>query len=82
MGLKNSAVTSETKDLLEYFRKLEADVAVLKNVNKNVLQQITDNERQCWENAWHSQRECLKVVHIPSSVGNTALEGKVMSSIP
>ena len=28
-------MSSEIKDLLEYFRKLEADVAILKNGNKN-----------------------------------------------
>ena len=76
MGSKISAASSEIKDLLEYFRKLEADVAILDKVNKMLLQRMTDNERKCWANTQFSRRECLEVVGIPFSVGDTGLEDK------
>ena len=77
MGSKISAMSSEIKDLLEHIRKLEANVAALKNVNEKLMKRITDNQRQCWANAQYSQCECLQVVCIPSSVGETVLEDKV-----
>ena len=77
MGSKISATSSEIKDFLGYFQKLEEDVAVLSNVNKKLLQRITDNERHCWANIQYLRRECLDVVDIPSSVGDIALGDKV-----
>ena len=61
---------------MEYFRKLEADEAILDNVNEMLLQRITDNERKCWANTQFSRHKCLEVVGIPSSVGDTGLEDK------
>lgn len=42
MDSKLSAMSSDIKDLLRYFRKFKADVALLKKLNKNLLEQITD----------------------------------------
>lgn len=44
MDSKLSAMSSDIKDLLKYFRKFKADVALLKKLNKNLLEQITDTE--------------------------------------
>ena len=58
------AMSSEFKDLLGYFKKLEADVAILKNVNEKFLQRIMDNK-------------FLEMVGIHASIGDTTLEDKV-----
>ena len=36
-------------------------------------------ERQCWENAQYSRKECLEVVGIPHQVDDNLLERKVLS---
>ena len=61
MGSNISAMSSEITDLLQYFKKLEADLAVLKNMSEKLLQRITDNERQRWTNVQYSPRGCLQV---------------------
>ena len=61
MGSNISAMSSEITDLLQYFKKLEADLAVLKNMSEKLLQRITDNERQRWTNVQYSPSECLQV---------------------
>lgn len=61
MGSNISAMSSEITDLLQYFKKLEADLAVLKNMSEKLLQRITDNERQRWTNVQYSPCECLEV---------------------
>lgn len=61
MGSNISAMSSEITDLLQYFKKLEADLAVLKNMSEKLLQRITDNERQRWTIFQYSPRECLQV---------------------
>lgn len=61
MGSNISAMSSEITDLLQYFKKLEADLAVLKNMSEKLLQRITDNERQRWTNVQYSPPECLQV---------------------
>ena len=58
---------------LEEFRNLEADIAILKNVNEKLLQRITTNERQCRANTQYSRRERLEVVDVPASASDTAL---------
>lgn len=54
-------MSSEIKNILGYFWKLEPDVAILKKVNEKLLQRITDNEMRCWANAQYSNRESLEV---------------------
>ena len=54
------AMSSVTKDLLGYLKKLEADIVVLKNLKKKkFFQQIMDNEcfgggRHTHLNWWHN----------------------------
>lgn len=58
------AMSSVTKDLLGYLKKLEADIVVLKNVNKKF-------SNKSWI------MNALEVVGIPTSTGDTTFEDKV-----
>ena len=52
---------------LEFFSNIFSqvvDVVILQNVKEKLLQPITDNEKQCWENAQYSRNECLEVAGI------------------
>ena len=39
--------TTEVKDLLGYFKKLEADLAVTKDVNSKPMERVVQTERHC-----------------------------------
>ena len=43
-------LTSEIGDLVTQLEKVDADVAVVKNVNEKLVNQLTEIERQCWVN--------------------------------
>ena len=47
-------LTTELKDLLGYLKKLEADLAVTKNVNSKFMGSTVQTERQYWSNAQYS----------------------------
>ena len=65
------------KNLNENFKKLESDVAVVKDVNNILCKQIVSVKRQCWKNAQYSQREFVEVVGLPSSIADDQLENTV-----
>ena len=75
-GIINS-LTKEMKNLNANFKKLESDVAVIKNANNILYKQIVSVERQCWKNAQYSRRECVDVVGLPSSIADDQLENTV-----
>ena len=78
------SLTAEMKDLNSSFKKLESEVQILKTVNNNLLKQVENNERQCWENAQYLQCECVEVIGIPKTVESKDLEHtmcKVLNSI-
>ena len=77
MGAQISSLTAEVKELSSYLKKLEADVAIVKNVNSKLVEQLVQTERQCQENAQYSKRECLEIIGIPASVRDDVLEEKV-----
>ena len=79
MGAHIATLTAEIKEINNHLNKLEADVAVTKNVNSRLVDQLVETERQCWANAQYSRRECLEVVGIPTSVKDDALEDKVLN---
>ena len=70
-------LTSEIRDLVAQMKKVEADVAIVKNVNEKLVNQLIETERQCWANAQYSRRECLEVVAIPTSIPDDSLETNV-----
>ena len=51
-------LTSEIRDLVTQMKKVDADVAIVKNVNEKLVNQLIETERQCWGNAQYSRREC------------------------
>ena len=71
------SLTAEMKDLNSSFKKLESEVQILKTVNNNLLKQVENNERQCWENAQYLQCECVEVIGIPKTVESKDLEHTV-----
>ena len=75
-GVINSLI-EEMKNLNENFKKLESDVAVVKNVNNILCKQIVSVERHRWKNAQYSQHECVEVVELPSSIADDQLENTV-----
>ena len=70
-------LTSEIRDLVAQMKKVEADVAIVKNANEKLVNQLIETERQCWTNAHYSRCECLEVVGIPTSIHNDSLEANI-----
>ena len=60
----------------ETFSKYEADIAITKNANTLLSNQLIEAERQCWANVQYSRRECIEIMGIPSSVEKENLENK------
>ena len=80
MNSEMKELTSEIRDLVTQIKKVEADVAIVKNVNEKLVNQLIKTERQCWANAQYSRRECLEVVGIPTSIPNDSLEANISIS--
>ena len=70
-------LTSKIRDLVIQMEKVEADVAIVKNVSEKLFNQLIETERQCWANAQYSRREFLEVVAIPTAIPNDLLEANV-----
>ena len=70
-------LTSEIRDLVTQMKKVEADVAIVKNVNERLVNQLIKTEWQCLANIQYLRRECLEVVIIPTSIPNDLLEANV-----
>ena len=68
LGSQIAKLTTEVKDLLAHSKTLEADVAIVRNVNSKLVEMAVTTKRQCWENAQYSRRDTLEVVGIPMSV--------------
>lgn len=54
-------------------------MAVTKNMNSRLVDQLVETVRQCWASAQYSRRECLEVVGIPTSEKDDVLEDKVLN---
>lgn len=76
MESQTFVIKNEIKDSLAYFRKLEADVAILGNVNEKLKERLVSNKKQFQRNVQYSGRQCLEAVAIPTSVCDTALKEK------
>ena len=77
MGAQISTLTAEVKELSSYLKKLKADVVIVKNVNSRLVEQLVQTERECWENAQYSRRDCLESIGIPTLVKDNVLKEKV-----
>ena len=62
MGAHIATSTAENNEINNHLNKLEADVAVTKNVNSRSVDHLVETEKQCWANAQYSRREYLEVV--------------------
>ena len=67
-------LASKIRDFVTKMKKLKADVAIVNNVNEKLVNQLIEMERQCWDNAQYSRRECLEIVQIPTPTPNDLLE--------
>ena len=77
LALQITNLTNEGKDLLGYFKKLEVDLAVTKNVSSKLMERVVQTERQCWDNSQYSRRDTIEVLGIPSFIRDQDLEDKV-----
>ena len=68
------SLAEEIRELNKHFRRMESDIAIVKNVNNVLLKQVLSAERELWRNAQYSRRECVKISGIPTSVDNKELE--------
>ena len=75
----NDAMLQEMRKFNDNFAKLQAELVVTKCVNSELCKKLVTVERQCWENAQCSRRECLEVAGIPRQVDDKNLETKVLS---
>ena len=74
----NTDALGEIRKFNGNFVKLESEINIVKKVNKLLNKKVIDIERQCWENAQYSRRECLEVAGIPRDVSDENLESKVL----
>ena len=81
LGSQIAKLTTEAKNLLDHSKKLEADVAIVRNVNNKLVKRAVATKRQCWENAQYSRRDMLEAVGIPMSVRDNVLEQTVCDVI-
>ena len=44
----NSGILLEIRDLVTQMKNVEVDVAIVKNVNEKLVNQLIETERQCW----------------------------------
>ena len=51
-GAHTEAVLNKlSKLLLDHSKKLDVDVAIVRNVNNELVERVVATERQCWKNA-------------------------------
>ena len=48
-------LTSGIRDLVTQMKKVEADVAIVKNVNEKLVNQLIETEQHCWANTQYSR---------------------------
>ena len=77
LGLQIAKLTTEVKDMLAHSKKLDADFAIVSNVNNNLVEIVVATKCQCWVNAQHLRRDMLEVVGVLTSVRDNFLERKV-----
>ena len=74
MNFDKKEIISEIRHIITQLKKVEADVALVKNGNDKLVNQLIETERQYWTNAQYSRREYLRVVGIHTSIPNDSWE--------
>ena len=77
LGSQITDLSKEIEDTLTYLKKLEADIAIVRNVNDRFVERVVKTEGQCWDNAKNSRRDTVEIIGIPNSIGNGDLEETV-----
>ena len=73
-----NSLAQEMKNLHKNFKKLDSDVAFIKNVNNMLCKQIVSVETQCWKKCpVLSHCECVKVVELSLLIADDQLENTV-----
>ena len=73
MASTDSAIGKLRKD----FKKIEAELAIIRTVNSKLKNRVVPLERQSWSNSQCSRSECLEISGFSESLKNEDLEGKV-----
>ena len=60
---------------------MKSDLSVTKKVNTLLSEGVQTIEKQCWENAQCSRRECHEISGVPLSVSDNDLEDVVCKAI-
>ena len=79
LGSQIAKLATEIKDLLAHSKKLEADMAIVRNVNSKLVERVVATKRQCWENAQYSRRDELKVVGYQCLFGTMSLSRRFVT---
>ena len=74
MASTDSAIGKLRKD----FKKIEAELAIIRTVNSKLKKRVVSSERQSSSNSHYSRRECLEICGFSESLKNEDLEGKVV----
>ena len=62
-------------------KKVGVNVAIIKNVNKKLVNNIIETEHQCWANAQYSRQEFLEVVRIRISITINLLKANISKAL-
>ena len=71
-------IESKIGNLRKNFKKVEADLAITRNVNSKLRERVVFLQRQCWSNSQYSRPECLEISGFLESLKNEDLEGTVL----
>ena len=77
----NSDLVAGLRKMREGFDQMKLDLSFTKKVNNLLSERLQTIEKQCWENAQYSRRECLEISGITSSVSDNDLEDLVCKAI-
>ena len=69
---------SDTGNLREDLKKIEADLVISGNVNSKLREGVVSLERQCWSNSQYSRCECVEISGFPKCLKNKGLEDAVL----
>ena len=71
-------IKTDLPELRKYYKKLESDLVVTKQVNTKLCNQMKFLKCHCWVTEQYSRRECLQISGVPESVIDKDLVGKLL----
>ena len=73
-----ASTNNDIGNLIKDLKKIEADLAITRNLNSEIRERVVSLEGQCWSNSQYSRSECLEISGFPESLRNEDLEGTVL----